>query len=347
MTRKKRLGRGLDALFSQSEETEDTELGEGGGLQMVSVESISPNPHQPRSHIDETALAELAASIVEHGLIQPLIVHDEGEGQYTLIAGERRWRAAQRAELAEVPVVVKDASPQTMLELALIENIQRADLNPLEEATAYQQLVEGFGLTQAQVAQRVGKSRPAVANMIRLLDLPEEVQAAVVNGTLSGGHARTLLSLADAEKQVTLMETILDEGLNVRQTEQVVRLHDRLPGEGQEVLLAGEIEIGHAELILRLPNAGQQIAMVRTILNKGLSVAETEASVEKQLSRKRPRPRQSSSRPTPELVWLESQFQQSLGTRVNIQKGAKGGKVVIHFFSDEELQAIYDTIVGE
>jgi ParB family chromosome partitioning protein len=291
-------------------------------------------------------LAELAASISEHGLIQPLIVHDEGEGQYTLIAGERRWRAAQQADLGSVPVVVKEASPQTMLEMALIENIQRADLNPLEEASAYQQLVEGFGLTQAQVAQRVGKSRPTVANMIRLLDLPAEVQEAVVNGALSGGHARTLLSLPEADKQVMLMETILAEGLNVRQTEQMVRLHDRLPGEGQEALLAGEIEIEHAELILRLPNTGQQIAMVRTILNKGLSVAETEASVEKQLSRKRPRPKQTS-RPTPELVWLESQFQQSLGTRVNIQKGSKGGKVVIHFFSDEELQAIYDSIVGE
>ena len=346
MTRKKRLGRGLDALFSQSDEVEADAMEEGGGLRMVAVEAISPNPHQPRSHMDETALAELAASIVEHGLIQPLIVHDEGEGRYTLIAGERRWRAAQRAELATVPVVVKEASPQTMLELALIENIQRADLNPLEEASAYQQLVDGFGMTQAQVAQRVGKSRPAVANMIRLLDLPEQVQEAVVSGDLSGGHARTLLGLTEAEKQVRLMQTILAEGLNVRQTEQMVRVHDRLPGEAQEALVAGEIEIGHAEQILRLPNTGQQIAMVRTILNKGLSVAETEASVEKQLSRKRPR-RKESSRPTPELVWLESQFQQSLGTRVNIQKGGKGGKVVIHFFSDEELQAIYDAIVGE
>lgn len=344
MTRKKRLGRGLDALFSQSEEGEGAT--EGSGLQVVSVEAITPNPHQPRSTMDEDALEELATSIAEHGLIQPLIVHDDGEGRYTLIAGERRWRAAQRANLATVPVVIKEASPQTMLELALIENIQRADLNPLEEATAYQQLVEEFGLTQAQVAQRVGKSRPAVANMIRLLDLPEAVQSAVVNGTLSGGHARTLLGLGKAEKQETLMRTILEQGLNVRQTEQMVRLHDQLPGEAQDALLAGEIELGHAELLLRLPNPGQQIAMLRTILNRGLSVAQTEQSVEKQLSRKRPRPKQST-RPTPELVWLESQFQQSLGTRVNIQKGAKGGKVVIHFFSDEELQAIYDSIVGE
>jgi ParB family chromosome partitioning protein len=239
--------------------------------------------------MDEGALDELAASIEEHGLIQPLIVQASDDGRYTLIAGERRWRAAQRAGMTMVPVVVKEASPQAMLEMALIENIQRADLNPLEEATAYRQLLDEFGMTQAQVAQRVGRSRPAVANTVRLLDLPDRVQQAVLNGEISGGHARTLLAL---------------------------------------------------------PTREAQIAVMQTIINKGLSVRQTEALVRKMTSAAKPRPREARRTP-PEIVALESRFQQSLGTRVNIQKGSKGGKVIIHFYSDEELNAIFEAIVGE
>lgn len=344
MSKRRGLGRGLGALIPHGDEDDRQEF--ASGLRAVAVEAIRPNPHQPRSVLEDDALDELAASIEEHGLIQPLIVNDEGDDTYTLIAGERRWRAAQRAGLSQVPVVVKEASPQAMLEMALIENIQRADLNPLEEAAAYRQLIDDFGLTQAQVAQRVGKSRPAVANFVRLLDLPEDVQAAVVAGEVSGGHARALLGASTSEQQVALMRTITDKDLSVRQTEAIVRILDRLPEKVQQALVQGRISSEHAEILLRLPTADQQLAMMQTILNKGLSVRQTEQSVEKQLSGSKPRSRTGSS-PTPELVWLESQFQQSLGTRVNIQKGAKGGKVVIHFYSDEELQAIYEAIVAE
>lgn len=287
MSKRRGLGRGLGALIPQGDDADEQQ--QGSGLRTVALEAIVPNPHQPRSHMDEDALDELAASIEEHGLIQPLIVNDNGDGQYTLIAGERRWRAAQRAGLEQAPVVVKEASPQDMLELALIENIQRADLNPLEEAAAYRQLIEEFGLTQAQVAKRVGKSRPAVANTVRLLELPDRVQEAVVNGEISGGHARALLGLPTEEMRVNTM---------------------------------------------------------RTVIRKGYSVRQTEALVRKLTSAARPRSREKERTP-PEVVALESQFQQSLGTRVNIQKGSKGGRVVIHFYSDEELHAIYEAIVRD
>lgn len=279
-------------------------------------------------------------------MIQPLIVNEAGDGRYTLIAGERRWRASQRAGLTEVPIVVKEASPQAMLELALIENIQRADLNPLEEAAAYRQLIDEFGLTQAQVAQRVGKSRPAVANFVRLLDLPPDVQEAVVGGQISGGHARTLLGLTSAREQVMLMRTIMARDLSVRQTENIVRVAEQLAPKVRQPLLQGQLSAEHAQILLRLPTPEQQAAMAQTILNKALSVQQTADSVDKQLSGAIP-PSRRGAKPAPEMVWLESQFQQSLGTRVNIQKSGEGGRVVIHFYSNEELQAIYEAIVRE
>lgn len=290
MSKRRGLGRGLGALIPTGEESDHLaqEAGEGG-LRMVASKAIQPNPHQPRGHIDEAALQELADSIAEHGLIQPLIVHEEQAGQYTLIAGERRWRAAQRAGLEQLPVVVKQATPQAMLEIALIENIQRADLNAVEEATAYQQLVDEFGLTQEAVAQRVSKSRPSVANALRLLELPQKVQQAVIDGEISGSHARTLASLPTPEAQLAMLQVILKQGLSVRQTEERVRK-----------------------------------------LKEGI----------------RP-PQRQRRRPPAEWLWLESRFQQTLGTRVNLEKRARGGRLVIHFEDDEDLQALFEAIVGD
>src|SRR5690606_36078779 len=170
------------------------------GILTVSIEQIIPNPRQPRTVMDEAQLAELAASINSHGLIQPLIVTETVEG-YVLIAGERRWRASRLAGLTQVPVIVKETTPQDMLELALIENIQRADLNALEEAHAYRQLIDEFGLTQENVAERVGKARSTVANLLRLLTLPEGIQQAVIDGRVSGAHARALLPLPEPDMQ--------------------------------------------------------------------------------------------------------------------------------------------------
>jgi ParB family chromosome partitioning protein len=293
MSKKRGLGRGLGALIPTEipeEELAEQEVGSSSpGLRLVNPAEIDPNPHQPRTEFDEHQLQELADSILTHGLIQPLIVTAGANGRFTLIAGERRWRASKLANLAEVPVVVKEASPQAMLELALIENIQRADLNPLEEALAYQQLIQEFGLTHEAVAKSVGKARPTVTNMVRLLDLPPVVQEALLMGKISGRHARELLRLDSSDDQTAVLKSIVELELNVRQT---------------EILVA------------------------------------------KMLSKVKPTPQPTRRMPA-ELVALQDSFRQKLGTRVDVQKSGKGGKVVIHFYSDEELNAIYENILGE
>ncbi len=281
MTKRSGLGKGLEALIPVAQELP-------AGLVQVPVAAISPNPMQPRTALDPEALAELAASIQEHGLLQPLIVTRQGPDRYQLIAGERRWRAARLAGLATVPAIVKEATPQQVLELALVENIQRADLNPLEEAAAFYQLVQEFGLTQEQVAERVGKSRVAVTNTLRLLRLPAEVKQALADGTVQEGHARALLALPTPEAQVAALKTVIGKALSVRQTEELVR---RLLAE--------------------------------------------------------PPPQKSGEPADPETQALEQEFRDTLGTKVELYRNRKGqGRLVIHFYSEEELQAIYDLIVG-
>jgi ParB family chromosome partitioning protein len=279
------LGKGLESLIPGSERDED-DVREG--LLEVPLAAISPNPHQPRSPIREQNLLELAASIEEHGIIQPLVVTEVADG-YQLIAGERRWRAARVAGLSQVPVLVKDVAPQEMLELALVENLQRSDLNPLEEAMAFEQLGETFGLTQQQIAQRVGKSRTAVANTLRLLNAARPVQDALVEEQISEGHARALLGLGRDESQVAGLKTVLKRRLNVRETEELVR---RLQGRGRE---------------------------------------------------------SEKSRPTPSPAMreLESQFRDALSTKVSLKGREEGGRLVIYFYSEEELEALYRRIVGE
>lgn len=189
----------------------------------VDISLIVPNPYQPRKSFNEVALRELADSIREHGVIQPLVVNKTATG-YELVVGERRFRASQLAGLAKVPVIVKSGmQDQTKLEVALIENIQRQELNPIEEALAYDKLMKMFGLTQEKVAQKVGKSRPAIANTVRLLNLPAEIQRAIIEAKISEGHARAILGLTGAERQLQLFKLILDQGLNVRQVESKVR----------------------------------------------------------------------------------------------------------------------------
>jgi ParB family chromosome partitioning protein len=284
VTKKRGLGKGLEALIPVS-------AGERpAGLIEVSVDDIAPNPLQPRQKLDPDSLAELAASIREHGLIQPLIVSSTVPGTadapYQLIAGERRLEAARLAGLSTVPVIVKEATPQQMLALALVENIQRADLNPLEEASAYRQLMDEFGMTQEQVAEQVGKSRVAVANTVRLLRLPAAVKSALADGQISEGHARALLGLDHEEAQLRALKTVVKQQLNVRQTEELVRR-----------MLAGPP----------------------------------------------PHPERTTS---PETEALERRFRERLGTKVRLFRSKRGGKLVIHFYSEEELQAIYDVIVG-
>lgn len=276
------LGRGLSALIPESRGPERS----GPALIEVAPGQIRPNPQQPRQHFDQAALRELADSIVEHGLLQPLVVAPlppsaAGIPEYQLIAGERRWQAAKLAQLPRVPVVLKQAGPQQSLEMALVENIQRADLNVLEEANAYHQLHDDYGLTHDEIARRVGRSRVAVTNALRLLALPGEVRKAVIDGSITEGHARALLSLPNEAAQLQLLRLIVERQLNVRQTEEVAR-----------GLLAG-----------RTQQAGEPEADVQTVA-------------------------------------LERDLQGLLGTKVSLNRSAKGGKLTIYFYSDEELDGI-------
>ncbi len=219
MATQRGLGRGLGALLGESALSEPA----GGGPSQLPLQKVEPNPLQPRKSFDPEALDELAASIREHGIIQPLTVRAMPNGFYQIIAGERRWRAARLAGLSEVPAVIIEADDRKAMELALIENLQRADLNPIEEAQGYQQLMQEYGLTQEQAAARVGKSRPAVANAMRLLALPQEVLALVQGGKLSAGHARALLSLKTPGEQLAVAQKVVALQLSVRQTEEMCK----------------------------------------------------------------------------------------------------------------------------
>ena len=207
------LGRGLDSLF-------DENAADSTGAVIININDIEPNRGQPRKDFDETALSELADSIVQHGLIQPIVVKPTIDGTYSIIAGERRWRASRMAGLSEVPVIIKDADEQTLMELALIENLQREDLNAVEEALGYRSLIEGYGLTQDEVAKKMGKSRSAVTNALRLLNLNEAELEALRRGTISAGHARAILSCEDEEVRGKMLLAAA-EGASVRELEKM------------------------------------------------------------------------------------------------------------------------------
>jgi len=230
MKLKRGLGKGLGALLSP----EDIYDLESPGSFLCPIEKIRPNPDQPRRRMDRDSLEGLAGSIREKGVLQPLVVR-EVDGVYELIVGERRWRAAQKAGLKAVPVVIKDVSPDELLELALVENIQRDDLNPLEEAMAYGRLVNEMGLTQSQVASRVGRERSTVANFLRLLNLPDYAQTDLLDGRLGMGHARALLMLEDPERQRELRDEIIKKGLSVRKAEVLARRLAEGKGPGTRV----------------------------------------------------------------------------------------------------------------
>ncbi len=271
------LGRGLGALIPRA----------AVGLRDIPIGAILPSPLQPRTHFDEQELEDLARSIREHGLLQPVLVSQRRDGTFQLITGERRWRAAQLAGMPSVPAMVKEATPQASLEMALVENIQRRDLNPLEEAHAFRQLIDEHGLTQEKLGQRIGKSRVAVTNTLRLLHLPEPVREALASGSITEGHARAILMANGEAQRLQLLERVLADHLSVRDTEALARE-------------------------MNAPSARAHAAETVT---------------------------------DPDVERLEDAFRQALGTRVRLLKGRRGGRLVIHFFSDDELQGIYEAIV--
>jgi ParB family chromosome partitioning protein len=280
MPQRSGLGKGLDALIPGGSTPR-----EGGAVQ-VPIDSIVRNPRQPRQTFREEQLEELAASIRQHGIIQPLIVSPGNGGTYTIIAGDRRWQAARRAGLKTVPVVVRVASDQQLLELALIENVQRADLNAIEEAEAFQHLSKEFGMSHEAIASRVGKSRVAVTNTMRLLEASPAVKQALVDGRISEGHARALLALGSARAQEGALQRVINLDLSVRQTELLAR----------------------------------------------------------KLSGHRPAPKKKPAR-NADVADIERRLRASLGTKVDLKHGKKGGSVTIHYYSNEELDTILEKLL--
>ncbi len=225
MATQKGLGKGLGALFADYEEVKQ----DNSPYKILPIQKVEPNRDQPRRDFDDEELEALSESIATHGILQPLTVRELANGYYQIIAGERRWRAARMANLTEIPVVIIEADDRKAMELALIENLQRQDLNAVEEAMGYQSLMSDFGLTQEEASQRVGKSRPAVANALRLLQLPEAVLLKIREGSLSAGHARALLTIKSEKKQLDAMQKIINLGLSVRQAELLCKNTEREP----------------------------------------------------------------------------------------------------------------------
>ena len=283
MAGKKGLGRGLDALLG------DYTVTPPAGVQEVDIYLLDTNMDQPRKSFDEDKLNELAGSIRRHGLVQPIIVRQNG-ARYTIVAGERRYRAARIAGLANVPIVVKDMADEDVMEVALIENIQREDLNPIEEAAAIKFLMQQHDLTQEEVAERLSKSRPAVANALRLLGLPEGVQDLLRERKLQAGHARALAGLHDEKAQVLLAREIVEKGLSVREAE------------------------------ARARNAGK---------GKQLKLKGTPAPIDS------------------DFLAAEERMRNALGTKVSIVGSKAKGKVIIEYYSEADLQSIYDALTGE
>jgi ParB family chromosome partitioning protein len=312
MARRSGLGKGLSALIPSEATGDSTSL-----LRVVPISHIRPNLFQPRNHFDEESMASLAASIEEVGLLQPVLVRElSGEAEsYELIAGERRWRAARRAGLQTIPVLVQVADDAGSLEQALIENLHREDLNALEEAAAYQQLIDEFGLTHEQVATRMGKGRATITNTLRLLQLPAGAQRALAERTISAGHARALLGTPDRALQEKLVQRIIDEGLTVRAVEDIVRgdsvdLHVVPPPAPDE------------------PPAAADATEPRTSSDGG-----RRASVRKL--------------PEPGVLELEELLSTYLNTRVKVDIQNRRGRLVVEFATLEDLERIYRAMVSD
>ncbi len=274
------LGRGLSALIPQRPAATPAVI-------EVPLAHLVSNPYQPRHRLDDGGLEELAASIREHGVLQPVLVTETLDG-YQLVAGERRVRAARLAGMERIPALVRQLADRDQLEVALVENVQRADLDPIDEATAYRQLIDEFGLTQETVADRVGKARATVANTLRLLDLHPDVQAAIADGSLTEGHGRALGGLS-TDAQAHVLATVVSQGLSVRQTEELARR-------------------------LKEPRG--------------------------------PRPATAQRPADPDLERLEEDLRQRLGTKVSLTRARKGGRIVIEYYSDEELGRLYERLIG-
>jgi ParB family transcriptional regulator, chromosome partitioning protein len=315
MARRSGLGKGLSALIPSDAVGEEDSV-----LRVVPISHIRPSSFQPRTHFNEESMASLAASIREVGLLQPVLVRDlpDEDGSYELIAGERRWRAARRAGLQTIPVLVQTADDRSSLEQALVENLHRDDLNALEEAAAYQQLIDEFGLTHEQVAARMGKGRATVTNTLRLLQLPAGAQRALAERRISAGHARALLGTPDRALQEQLVERIVDEGLTVRTVEDVVR------SAGSELRVVPQPQ--------QQPEAPSEPQPVGTTPSTTSGVSRTPPA---------------RTLPEPGVLELEDLLSSYLNTRVKVDIQNRRGRLVVEFATLEDLERIYRVMVGD
>jgi ParB family chromosome partitioning protein len=280
---KKALGRGLDALLPAAKPVAISELSE---IQHLRVDAIVPNRYQPRQNFSAQELAELTDSLKQSGLLQPILVRRKGDGIYELISGERRWRAAKEAGLETIQAVIRNCGDEESVVLALVENLQRADLNPMEMARAYHRMMNEFGLTQDIIARRVGCERSSIANIVRLIQLPSEIQ---------------------------------------------------------QLIESNQLSMGHAKVILSLPGQNEQLRVAQLVVSKALSVRETEKFIEVSLTGKKRGTKELRRTPWSDV---EERLQKRLGTKVMIQKGKRGGKIVIHYFSPPELDGILETLLN-
>ena len=282
------LGKGLEALFAEasgdiSASSRKDEDGAQGGAVEINIDDIKPNANQPRKVFDKDAISELADSIKEHGIIQPIIVRKVKKGGYEIVAGERRWRASREAGLKEVPCLVRDLTDEELMLLAIVENMQREDLNPIEEAEGLDRMMNTYGMTQEQVSKSVGKSRPYIANSLRLLKLPEEIRDLLSEGKLSSGHGRALLSIDNEKERIKIAKEVASKGLSVRDV-------------------------------------------------------ETLASAKKTARKGRPAEKNA------DVLQVEAELKEHLGTKVNLRLGAKRGKIEIEYYSRDELERLIDLL---
>jgi ParB family chromosome partitioning protein len=332
MARRSGLGKGLSALIPS-----DVVGDEDSVLRVVPISHIRPSPLQPRTHFNEESMASLAVSIREVGLLQPVLVRDLADepGSYELIAGERRWRAARRAGLLTIPVLVQKADDRTSLEQALVENLHRDDLNALEEAAAYQQLIDEFGLTHEQVAARMGKGRATVTNTLRLLQLPAGAQRALAERRISAGHARALLGTPDRALQERLVERIVDEGLTVRAVEDVVR------SGGSELRVVPQPEVQPEP---QPPFAGATSGTSTGAASGADTVPSIGTTPGTTTVWTPPAPRKL---PEPGVLELEELLSSYLNTRVKVDIQNRRGRLVVEFATLEDLERIYRVMVGD
>jgi len=307
---KRRLGKGIDALL-QGRDMEQVER--LNSVVSVPLDDLRPNPDQPRKHFSEDRLKELADSVREKGVIQPILVEESPGGGFLIVAGERRFRAAKLAGLDTVPVILRDFTEDEKLEIALIENLQREDLNPIEEATAFRILMETAELTQDELAKRLGMNRSTIANGLRLLKLESDIQQAISDGALSAGHARAILSVEDTGTRKTLVKRIKDDGISVRE----------------------------AESMAAALNAGVYQAPASPASPSGASAGRSAKSASGGA------PAQGTPRKSVELKEMEERLLQALGTKVVIKGSNTRGKLEIDYFSMEDLERIFEIIAGE